>query len=63
MHEPEDDEGSRSEPYSSIDQAAVPPRCLELFDSVVLQDSHPGGLRSPTSPGPKAGAASRPLLD
>ena len=33
------------------------------FEGAVLQESHPGDLRPPTFPGPRAGAANRVLLD
>jgi hypothetical protein len=32
------------------------------FEGAVLQESHPGGMRPPTCPGPSAGAANRDLL-
>jgi hypothetical protein len=33
-----------------------------LFEGPVLQEPHPGGLRSPTLSGPRAGSANRVLL-
>ena len=33
-----------------------------LFEGAVLQEPHPGGLRPPTFPGPRAGAATLNLL-
>jgi hypothetical protein len=35
---------------------------LMLIDGAVLKEPHRGGLRQPTFPGPRAGAAIRVLL-